>query len=376
MDLNQDAAVPASNEMPDPKIGTIVVSIQTGDSQDSACVKKEVRDVFASKYFADRPYYLTNTANRIYVMDKTRIQFFPNGESTLEKIASEIKRKEREEAKERAKRIITEKCDRDELQDELDKQIRATAEALKGEGVGHCGAAGRTADEDDEGSGNQDPKIGTILMRKLGGGDRAANTPEDEDECLEMERRYVLASAQCQNEPYYLSMTGNRIFVVDKRRIEYFPNGVEPESIKEEMLKWATQVEMCKKRRADAAAAVEEAVQAEQVQRERQEEEDKKNAAEREEMMAEEKKRNIKPVRTGDPSRIGTIKVQIGKESAMFYPDPDEDGTVTLDVFSNLRFEKPYYLTYTGNRILVVDQSRITLDNPPPTKKNRRPVYI
>lgn len=375
MDSNHTAGLDAY-EMPDPKIGTIVVSVQTGDNQTVVSVVKEVRDVFASKYFADRPYYLTNTANRIYVMDKTRINFFPNGESVLEKISTEIKLKQREEAKERAKRIITEKCDRDELQEELQKKVKEAAEGEKGDGVGHCGAAGMP-EEDGEGGANQDRKIGTILMRKLGGGDRAANTPEDEDECLEMERRYVFASAQCQNEPYYLSMTGNRIFVVDKRRIEYFPNGVEPESIQVEMTKWAAQVEMCKKRRAEAAVAVEEAVQMEQEERERQEAEERREAAEREEAEAEAKKRHIKPpMRTGDPSRIGTIKVQIGKESAMFYPEPGEDGLVTLDVFSNLRFEKPHYLTYTGNRILVVDQSRIILDNPPPMKKKKRPVFI
>lgn len=45
----------------------------------------------------------------------------------------------------------------------------------------------------------------------------------------ESERRYVYSSRLCQDRPYYLTHTGNRVFVVDTSRIDYFPvPGVVP----------------------------------------------------------------------------------------------------------------------------------------------------
>lgn len=181
----------------------------------------------------------------------------------------------------------------------------------------------------------KDPKVGTVLLGRP--------TGEDGVPLKKKERRYVYCSMHCQEEPYYLSKTLNRMFVVDKRRIEYFPDGIEPDSIKREMMGWP----------------------------------DNQEALDDDELIELDPEEDV----VLPDEKIGTIKVQVGKGGeAMYDPDmadPEKEGVVIREVYcSKLCGGKPYYLTYTDNKIFVVDRSRIILDNPPPAKRRKRPVYI
>lgn len=89
-----------------------------------------------------------------------------------------------------------------------------------------------------------DIKVGSILIYALEKEKELQEDEEPEDyfeyffpkpaahvitDPTEAERRYVYSSNLCQDRPYYLTHTGNRVFVVDTSRIEYFPEpGVVP----------------------------------------------------------------------------------------------------------------------------------------------------
>eukprot|EP00796_Vickermania_ingenoplastis_P009723 gene9723-6811_t len=81
----------------------------------------------------------------------------------------------------------------------------------------------------------RDKKVGTIVVHVLNDSrivpdtSTAVATPSNytDSRLAEPERCYIYHS-EAFGEPYYYTRAGTRVFVVDKNRIDFFPNGVEP----------------------------------------------------------------------------------------------------------------------------------------------------
>eukprot|EP00796_Vickermania_ingenoplastis_P006268 gene6268-4517_t len=255
--------------------------------------------------------------------------------------------------------------------------------------------------EDDLSEGVIDPKIGTILIR----------IPVNHMLPLKKERRYVYRSVHCDDTPYYLSKTSNRIFVVDKTRIDYFVDGVEPQEVCEEMRQQAEQLgeapilpfrsfavprnSMTNRRPLTSLTEPSnELEQSSSLQKNlfRPEKATGSDGTPRpashtlllgaigQQQQPQGKlpeptsrlSKNTIPTdseKVSDCKRIGSIVIKLGKIS-----DYNVERRVVYR--SNNYLEKPFYMTDSGNKIFVLDNSRILLDNPPSQKKRKRPIYL
>lgn len=212
-----------------------------------------------------------------------------------------------------------------------------------------------------------DPKIGIIYIRN----------PSSFN--LKRERRYVYSSMECL-EPYYLSKTNNRIFVVDKSRIEYFPGGIEPAEVRRIM---KSDMEVGDDEHLDQISNG--------VTRPNTTGGDK-NLEKTNDMRANSlTDANSAIVKAASPltptsddgihqdedEKIGIIFIKMGKNTDQGYSAAAPKGMTTRDVFCSKQFGcKPYYLTHTGNKIFVVDKSRIILNNPAPEKRKRKMFFF
>lgn len=160
-----------------------------------------------------------------------------------------------------------------------------------------------------------DKKIGSITIYVLDG--QSMEDPVKKG-IAEKERCYVYASNEFDGKPYYLTRTGTRVFVVDHKKIEYFPDGIEPEELKGKIKEY---------------------------HREIWNPEDEGPYA----------KFNPDP-----PTKIGYIFVHTQRRS-----EEEEGKWVTSkekrEVYTNESafIPEPFYFTDTGNRVIVMDKKRI-----------------
>eukprot|EP00796_Vickermania_ingenoplastis_P006292 gene6292-4528_t len=166
----------------DYKVGTILVRQPGGDNGVSS--EKVRHYVYAARAHDMRPYYLTATQNRIYVVDKTRVEYFPDGEEPEELrrlMAGEPIEEEEEEPEEEETEIIEDRT----LPYTFSKGTERTD------------------------TGVPDPKVGTIEV------------PITNARDSKKELRDVYWSEKCYEEPYYFTNTGNRIFLIDHKKINF-----------------------------------------------------------------------------------------------------------------------------------------------------------
>lgn len=277
----------------------------------------ERRDVFCSPdKYEGRPFYLSYTGNPILVLDKKRVDYNDTASdvdtmmegtdqpsnalnsNTVRKIGSILLQVAVKEVP--VPEVV--ECDQDDIV--TDVETDAAADSM------------------------QDNK----------------NMPEEQPpspiQDIEIEEREVFCNPT-SGMPYYVSHTGNRVFVVDQGRINYLP-GKDPATKREQRL-------LKEKREQEALELAEQ---------------------KRKEM--EEKAIAVAAITNGDDKRIGTIKVQVSKPPG----SKQQAEAITRNVFQSSEPKaKPYYLTDTNNKIYVVDGSKIELDFPPKPKKKRRP-YI
>lgn len=305
------------------KVGTILLTKPLSelevaqDEPHSKSTMTERRDVFCSpdKYHGE-PYYLSHTGNKVLVLHRSRIDYFPDGVEPKE--------------------------------DDLGYQDRAPIFALKPPSESE-------SDEDETPPPQEEDDIpilvGTIML-KMGergyeGAKYGEKAPYHSDFGSEKSReteeeRQVYASRRSRFEPYYLTQTGNRVLVVDSSRIRRFPG--EESLIKKEEL-----------RRSE-----------EQAERDREaEEERKKRKAEkrRKKMLREALAQHMESEDTGDDVKIGTIVVQkklgpgerltCAKEilDVYYHPKEEED--------SDEEEIKPYMVTSKKKKVFVANKADI-----------------
>lgn len=300
------------------KVGTILLTIPLVESsEDEACVKgttTERRDVFCSpeKCYGE-PYYLSHTGNKVLVLDRSRIDYFPDGVEPKE--------------------------------DDLGYRDRAPMFALN---------SPHESDSDEEDTPPPQEEedlpilVGTIMLKIGESGNENFHCRETlcHSSCrsvtLREEEHYVYASRRSRFEPYYLTQTGNRVLVVDSSRIRRIA-GDESLTKKRELRD-----------------------KEEQEEREREAEEErrrKKMEKKRKKMLREALKEHMESEDIGNDIKIGTIVVQkkiapgervtCAKEILdVYYHPKDEDD-------SDDEIIKPYMVTSKRKKIYVAKKSDI-----------------
>lgn len=177
------------------------------------------------------------------------------------------------------------------------------------------------------------PIVGTIVVN-------ARQMDEDDVSDTIDERRLVYLKSDYKEQPYYLSKSLNKVFIFDKERIEYFP-----------------EVRKCE----DEAGRIIGA-----------------STAKEENQLAMCIDHSLrKPI---NEKKIGSIHVaKLKGGTCCSEPPPLDSHTISfgeVDVyFSPECGTYPYYYANSGNKIYVMDLTRITLRSPI-LKRKKRPLIV